>query len=190
MDSGASASQVDLKENCIICFYPKQKFLLRSPIKSLCFANSVYQSLGPIIISLSTRKGIPEIFVKLKVVSAGILALMGLNLLDHCSLTAVTVSIIFVMKSTLASRNEKHVIVDKWSGPLVMAYEHVFEKIVCSDCIPFMAIQICKLHWQFLSPPADKLCKFLNRACTEKASRTAIKTLKDLTKHFDACQRI
>lgn len=62
--------------------------------------DAVYRSLGTIIISLSTAKGIQNSFVKLEIVSTDDPAFFSLDGLDHRSLIADTVGSIPGNKSS------------------------------------------------------------------------------------------
>lgn len=91
VDIGAPTSVVGLQEIRRIYAKPPKKSL-RPSTKWFQFSDAIYQSLETSTIPLGTPVGTPNVYVKLDVISADILALLGLKALDLHSPTADTVS--------------------------------------------------------------------------------------------------
>lgn len=150
----------------------------------------MYQPLGTATIPFLTPRGIPNIFVKLEVVSAPIPALLGLDVSNHHSQTADIGDNSLVMEFSHVSLDAKLVLVHEWSVPLTRADSHVFFRFACSDCVFFTVNQLKKLQWLFIHPSANKLYKLLNKARFEEARQSILTALKGLFRCYDASQRI
>lgn len=151
VDIRAPTSIVGLREIRQICFSLKKLIALRTSSKSLQFADATCQTLGPISIPLMTPQGMPNIFVKLEVVSADVPALIGLNVLDVQSLVADTVLNRLVKKMVRSLRNRKFSTIEEWSVPLIRADDHLYVKILRPKNIYFTTTQLKKLHRQLFT---------------------------------------
>lgn len=88
VDTGASTSVGGIDEIKKICSVLKKKLSLRPSPKTFLFAGATYKAISFNDISLATPISVPNIFNKLKVVSADVPVLLGLDVVDSHWLTA------------------------------------------------------------------------------------------------------
>lgn len=189
MDIGAFTSVVDIKEIRNTCSCLKKKFFA-SAHKTFLLCRCRLSVFEHYSYSFSASKGVPDIFVKLKVVSVDISAPSGLDVLILHSSTADSVSNIFFKNSACTSAIGKHVMTDEWSVAPATSNGHVLAKNARPDCTLFTALHLSKLHRQFVHPSADNFCDLLKRASLEVTSEAALTTLKNFTQQCDVCQCI
>lgn len=190
VDTGAPASVVGLNEIRHIYSALHRKFSLRPSRKSFRFADAAYKSVGVTTLPLLTPVGVPNLYVKLDVVTADVPALLGLDVLDSHSLTADTVSNKLIKKSVHRNGEGTVSFVEEWSVPLRRADGHVYVDIAKDERIFFSAAQLQKLHRQFVHPSANKLYNLLKKARPSDTTSETLEALQELTRRCDACQRI
>ena len=105
VDIGVPRSVIGLKEARRI--YGRTGFRRQPRLsnRKLCFADSVFESLGTVMIPLETQPAIPTIKVVLDVISADIPALLGMDVMGENSLTPCAVSKKFIKRTVVDHQN-------------------------------------------------------------------------------------
>lgn len=109
VDTGAPSSIILIKElRSLSIVFGTNLLRPRKPKKRIRFADSSFDFLGEVEITISTPYHIQTIIVKIDVVSDDVLELLGLDLLEFKSIIA----------DTVMNRLEKKVILDKFENGL------------------------------------------------------------------------
>lgn len=187
VDIGAPRSVVGTHElSRLLRHLGRQRGLLKPSINSFRFADTVYESLGTVVLPLSTPRHVRTIQVELDVVSANVPALLGLDAMDAHSVTPCTVTNSLVKRVMVNGRP-----VDQWRLKLLRATsQHLYAPLEMPNVSNFTRMQLLKLHRQFFHPSTDKLFNLIQKARPEHATKETRKSLEDITARCDPCQRI
>lgn len=191
-DIGAPKSVVGRKElNRIlnaIGMHERKIFPSRNRFR---FADAVYESSGRVMLPLFTPPGASKVIVEMDIVTADILALLGMDVLDKESLAPCTVSNRLVKRVLHKRPDGKNIYIDEWSVPKKRsASNHLYADLNLSTAMYFTRTQLSRLHRQIFHPSAQKLFNLLKRSRPEEATAETMEVLKDLPRRCDPCQRI
>ena len=191
VDIGAPRSVIGLKEARRSYGRTGRRLHPRPSNRKFRFADSVFESLGTVMVPLETPPVIPTIKVVLDVISADIPALLGMDVMDDNSLTPCTVSNRFIKKTVVDHENpSQSYVIDDWSVPLKRHEGHLYAQMSLPVLTFFSKAQLQKLHRHFFHPSSEKLYKLLKKARPEDTTPQTQDILEEITTRWDPCQRV
>lgn len=174
------------KLSCLLKHLGRRTKKLKPSMNSFHFADTVFESVGTIVLPPRTPHRGETILFEMDVVDADVPALLRMDAMNEHSLNPCLVT------NTLVKRVVKQgKVLDIWSIRLIRAQSNnLFAPLECLYVNHFKSVQLHKLHRQLFHPYTDRLFNLIKKTRAEHATSETREALEEITARCDQCQRI